>query len=177
MLSFSECEQLLHDLTGDSDNADMMDVDSWDDIEDDCLPPGDEAFLQSHAGGEAILHEILDGMTPRSDFPTQIIVVILNCKIPRHRRTGDLQTCKDHTQQHINAWRSQPSFLTDAYPSWKHKDPLGAGNHDELDASALDTWSILTVSFTGQYFALGYYLHTLTQCRAQASPIHTFCDC
>jgi hypothetical protein len=64
VLSFSEREQLLRDFTGDSDDAEMMDVDSWDDIEDDCLPPRDEAFLQSHAGREAILHEILGGMTP-----------------------------------------------------------------------------------------------------------------
>jgi hypothetical protein len=50
----------------------MMDLDHWSDIDEDHpenLPPGDEAFLQSHAGGEAILHEILDGMTPRFDFP------------------------------------------------------------------------------------------------------------
>ena len=47
----------------------MMDVDSWDDIDDHLPPgPGDEAFLQSYAGGEAILHQILEGMTPRFAF-------------------------------------------------------------------------------------------------------------
>jgi hypothetical protein len=27
------------------------------------LPPGEEAFLQSHAGGEAILQAVMDGIT------------------------------------------------------------------------------------------------------------------
>lgn len=27
------------------------------------LPPGEEAFLQSHAGGEAMLQEVMDGVT------------------------------------------------------------------------------------------------------------------
>lgn len=51
---------------------DMVDLTGWYDLEDDgltTLPPGEEAFLQSHAGGEAVLHEILDGMTSRFDFP------------------------------------------------------------------------------------------------------------
>jgi hypothetical protein len=51
-----------------------LDLDHWYDIDEDGLenpPPGDEAFLQSHAGGEAILHQILDGMTPRLvSFPS-----------------------------------------------------------------------------------------------------------
>jgi hypothetical protein len=43
----------------------MIDLDSNIDNEDHPSnpPPGDEAFLQSHAGGEAILHELLDGMS------------------------------------------------------------------------------------------------------------------
>jgi hypothetical protein len=50
-----------------SNDPEMMDVNGWDDIDKPGLlnmPPGDEAFLQSHAGGEAILHEILIGMAP-----------------------------------------------------------------------------------------------------------------
>jgi hypothetical protein len=40
--------------------------DDWEDEERAGLltfPPGEEGFLQSHAGGEAVLHDILDGMT------------------------------------------------------------------------------------------------------------------
>jgi hypothetical protein len=64
-LSVSECEELLHSP---DDDVEMVDISDWYDVDEDCPgkpPPGDEAFLQSHAGGEAILHEILDGMTPR----------------------------------------------------------------------------------------------------------------
>jgi hypothetical protein len=53
----------------------MMDLDDWDDIaEPDHMPPGDEAFLQIHAGREAILHAILIGMTPRFGLSTQLSI-------------------------------------------------------------------------------------------------------
>ena len=70
-LSFSEREELLNlNLTGNLDSNNLMEVDDWEDMEDPEFrpPPGDEGFLQSHAGGEAILHEILDGMTPKYNF-------------------------------------------------------------------------------------------------------------
>jgi hypothetical protein len=28
------------------------------------FPPGEEAILQSHAGGEAIMHQLMEGMRP-----------------------------------------------------------------------------------------------------------------
>jgi hypothetical protein len=38
----------------------------WEDIVQDGLrqlPPGEEGFLQSHAGGEAVLQAVMDGIT------------------------------------------------------------------------------------------------------------------
>jgi hypothetical protein len=75
-----------------SNDTGMMDVDDWDDIDEPGLlnmPPGDEAFLQSHASGEAILHEILIGMTPGFAFS---IEAINSCSAEpsRTRETGDL---------------------------------------------------------------------------------------
>jgi len=38
----------------------------WDDDEEiamHTLPPGEEAFFRSHAGGETVLEEIMEGMT------------------------------------------------------------------------------------------------------------------
>ena len=38
----------------------------WDDEEETAmqtLPPGEEGFFRSHAGGEAALQEIMEGMT------------------------------------------------------------------------------------------------------------------
>lgn len=54
-----------HDQEGDV----MMDVGDDSDWEDEVqyglhhLPPGEEAFLQSHAGGEAVLQAVMDGIT------------------------------------------------------------------------------------------------------------------
>lgn len=46
---------------------DYVDNDSdWEDEVQDglCqLPPGEEGFLQSHAGGEAVLQAVMDGIT------------------------------------------------------------------------------------------------------------------
>jgi hypothetical protein len=41
------------------------DSDWEDEVEDGLrqLPPGEEGFLQSHAGGEAVLQAIMDGIT------------------------------------------------------------------------------------------------------------------
>ena len=47
----------------------MMDVGDDSDWEDEVqyglhhLPPGEEGFLQSHAGGEAVLQAVMDGIT------------------------------------------------------------------------------------------------------------------
>jgi hypothetical protein len=42
------------------------DDENWDDMADEFLPlpPGEEAILQSHAGGEAIFQEMIAGMKP-----------------------------------------------------------------------------------------------------------------
>lgn len=47
----------------------MMDVGNDSDWEDEVqdglcqLPPGEEVFLQSHAGGEDVLQAVMDGIT------------------------------------------------------------------------------------------------------------------
>ena len=45
----------------------IMDNDSdWEDEVEDGLrrfPPGEEGFLQSHAGGEAVLQAVMEGIT------------------------------------------------------------------------------------------------------------------
>ena len=77
-LSFTQRQQILFsDLLKPQELDDTQDIsmqvefgrDSEDDWEDEeragllTLPPGEEGFLQSHAGGEAVLHDILNGMT------------------------------------------------------------------------------------------------------------------
>ena len=75
VLSFTQRQQLLftdylHPGATDHDGDVVMGVEDdgndWEDEGLSRLPPGEEAFLQSHAGGEALLQEILEGMTSRS---------------------------------------------------------------------------------------------------------------
>ena len=88
-----------------SNDTEMIDVNDWDDIDEPGLlnmPSRDEVFLQSHASGEAILHEILIEWLQSLPFS---IKAIKSCSAEpfRIRNTGYLQTCKDHTQQHIDS--------------------------------------------------------------------------
>lgn len=75
MLSFTQQQQILFEdlLKQQEPNDSTMQVDgkgdddgNWEDEERAGLsmfPPGEEGFLQSHASGEAILHNILNDMT------------------------------------------------------------------------------------------------------------------
>jgi hypothetical protein len=73
VLSFTQRQNILYeDLLKDNFDQDgdtMMDVGNnsdWEDVVQDGLhqlPPGDEGFLQSHAGGEAVLQAVMDGIT------------------------------------------------------------------------------------------------------------------
>jgi hypothetical protein len=46
--------------------------DGWEDVTSGVgihtFPPGEEAVLQSHAGGEAIYHQLMEGMKPGCVF-------------------------------------------------------------------------------------------------------------
>jgi hypothetical protein len=79
VLSFTQRQQILyadqlitnHDQDGDVTMADagdeyVGDDSDWEDEVQDGLrqlPPGEEGFLQSHAGGEAVLQAVMDGIT------------------------------------------------------------------------------------------------------------------
>ena len=79
VLSFTQRQQILyedllknnHDQDGDVTmvdvgNGDMGNDSDWEDEVQDGLrqlPPGEEGFLQSHAGGEAVLQAVMDGIT------------------------------------------------------------------------------------------------------------------
>jgi hypothetical protein len=79
VLSFTQRQQILFaDMQehGHENAQDVpMEVDCDDDWEDEekagllTFPPGEEGLLQSHAGGEAILHDIFDGMTNSCALP------------------------------------------------------------------------------------------------------------
>lgn len=72
VLSFTQRQAILYTDEQDGDVT-MEDVEEyagndsdWEDEVQDGLrqfPPGEEGFLQSHAGGEAVLQAVMDGIT------------------------------------------------------------------------------------------------------------------
>jgi hypothetical protein len=72
VLSFTQRQLLYQDLLKNNYEQDgdvIMDAGNDSDWEDEVqdglrqLPPGEEGFLQSHAGGEAVLQAVMDGIT------------------------------------------------------------------------------------------------------------------
>jgi hypothetical protein len=71
VLSFTQRQAILYDnrddevAMADADNYAGNDSDWEDEVLDGLhqLPPGEEGFLQSHAGGEAVLQAVMDGIT------------------------------------------------------------------------------------------------------------------
>ncbi|KAF8167514.1 hypothetical protein B0H34DRAFT_669941 [Crassisporium funariophilum] len=109
-------------------NQDMGDDSDWEDEVQDGLrqlPPGEEGFLQSHAGGEAVLQAVMDGIT-----------------LLKHI---DSQTRKDCIQQRVNAWQRQIPHLAKQYLKWKQE---GAPAQETSDMQIGTAWSLETVSFS-----------------------------
>ncbi|KAJ6456851.1 hypothetical protein C8R45DRAFT_1110650 [Mycena sanguinolenta] len=111
-LSFVQREEILN-LSTDSDyempyayseddRHPFEEDDGWEDVPIGTgihtFPPGEEAVLQSHAGGEAIMHQLMEGMRPGR---------------------GDPWTRAYRIQKQVDAWQSQLPLLTDAYLQYK----------------------------------------------------------
>jgi hypothetical protein len=72
VLSFTQRQAMLCGVDQEGDVT-MADADEYagnesdweDEVQDGLrqLPPGEEGFLQSHAGGEAVLQAVMDGIT------------------------------------------------------------------------------------------------------------------
>ncbi|KAF9035756.1 hypothetical protein BJ165DRAFT_1533242 [Panaeolus papilionaceus] len=132
-LSFTQRQQLLfadmvHPNRLDPDGDVIMDTEVVDDDGDEdwvdqglaCYPPGEEGFFQSHAGSEAILHDILNNMTSNK------------CIDPR--------TCKDQIQHQIDGWRQQTPSLATCYLDLKQ-----LGCIPEPSATSTATWEIAAI--------------------------------
>ncbi|KAJ7862680.1 hypothetical protein B0H14DRAFT_3863115 [Mycena olivaceomarginata] len=101
------------------------DDENWDDIADGFLPlpPGEEAILQSHAGGEAIFQEMIAGMKPGRGDP--------------RLRTARIQEVN-------KKWAAQIPQLVDAYLKFKYEGPA------ILDETA--AWPLAVLSFSEHGF-------------------------
>ncbi|PPQ93691.1 hypothetical protein CVT25_001399 [Psilocybe cyanescens] len=85
------------------------------------LPPGEEGFFRSHAGGEVVLQEIMEGMTFSQQY--------------------DSRTRRDHVQNRVDAWKHQTHLLTSQYLDWKR---LGGSPIINKEAS----WNLQVISFS-----------------------------
>ena len=69
VLSFTQRQHIMYENNCEQDGDVVMDAGNDSDWEDEVqdglrqLPPGEEGFLQSHAGGEAVLQAVMDGIT------------------------------------------------------------------------------------------------------------------
>ncbi|KAJ7815528.1 hypothetical protein B0H14DRAFT_2603415 [Mycena olivaceomarginata] len=141
-LSFVQRQEML-DLGTDSDyempyahNEDDWHVlgaedDGWEDAPIGTgihtFPPGEEAILQSHAGGEAVIHQLMEGIKPGR---------------------GDSRTRAHRVQKQVDAWQSQLPLLTDAYLQYKD---VGA-----VEVEGAGQWPLNILSFDEseiQYFS------------------------
>ncbi|KAJ6565152.1 hypothetical protein DFH09DRAFT_1314957 [Mycena vulgaris] len=89
------------DLGGNASDDSEWDSDNEMDVDEsgfNTFPPGEEAFLQSHAGGEAIFQQIWDKA--------------------EHRR-GDPRTRRRRVQKQVDSWTRQMPDLIDAYLALK----------------------------------------------------------
>ncbi|KAJ7150433.1 hypothetical protein C8R43DRAFT_951412 [Mycena crocata] len=103
-------------------------ADGWQDIDSDdedafqALPAGEEGYHHSHAGKEAVFHEIYD-----------------ECKPGR----GDPRRRAKRIQVMVDSWKEQMPILVDTYLQFKMDGPV---NSDEIAGA----WAIKTIGFEGR---------------------------
>ncbi|KAJ6570302.1 hypothetical protein DFH09DRAFT_917277 [Mycena vulgaris] len=127
-LSFTQREELFGHGLYDIDMPDAPDyyaADGWKDADSDeedafqTLPPGEEGLHHSHAGKEAIFHQIFD-----------------KCKPGR----GDSRRCALRVQTMVDVWKEQMPLLVDAYLEFKKNGPINSDNTP-------GAWTIQVISF------------------------------
>ncbi|KAF8156234.1 hypothetical protein K438DRAFT_1621664 [Mycena galopus ATCC 62051] len=94
------------DLGGDASDNSEWDSDNEMDVDESAFntfPPGEEAFLQSHAGGEAIFQRIWE--TAEHGYSIY--------------RRGDPRTRRHRVQKQVDSWTRQMPDLIDAYLALK----------------------------------------------------------
>ncbi|KAJ6485994.1 hypothetical protein C8R45DRAFT_1098732 [Mycena sanguinolenta] len=105
------------------------------------LPPGEEGYWHSHAGREAVFHEIFDKCQPgRGD--------------PRRRAL--------HVQTAVNAWKEQIPYLVDAYLKLKSGSAL---NSDGLPGG----WALEVIGL--DEYGYQYFVHNSTARRTNETLI------
>jgi hypothetical protein len=107
----------------------------------------------SHAGGESILQQVIEGARPGY----VIFLASLPSLLILHRR-GDPRTRSMRVQKQVDSWNEQMPLLVDAYLQYKNVGRISA------DTRAL-IWPLTVVGFEGTYprdcrlHACAHFLH------------------
>ncbi|TFK59155.1 hypothetical protein BDN72DRAFT_906109 [Pluteus cervinus] len=107
------------------------------------FPPGEEGFLQSHAGGEAIFQKIL-------------MDVDLS-------KRPDVRVRTDRLQKDIDSWRTQLPILVPAYLRWKYQGATTAealNNSNNAQDEQVREWQLQTISIEQRVLQKFYHLRS-----------------
>ncbi|KAJ7269476.1 hypothetical protein C8J57DRAFT_1227233 [Mycena rebaudengoi] len=139
-LSFVQREEMLDidmPYAYREDNNLHLGGDDGDDDDWETIGPGEEGSmqLQSHAGGEAIMHQIAERMRPGQILLFTTLHILLK---PAYSR-GDPRTRSYRIQKEIDKWNAQMPWLVDAYLQYKNTGPI------EIEG----TWPLNVLGFEG----------------------------
>jgi hypothetical protein len=123
----------------------FVDIDNDDDADYEDLetaygtfPPGEEALLQSHEGGEAIFQQIFDNL--KYIYLILTFTASTDFSFGFNRRT-DARIRTERVQIAVDKWRSQMPLLVDVYLHYK-----ACGTIQSQDNYS---WPLTVLSFTG----------------------------
>ncbi|KAJ7257566.1 hypothetical protein B0H12DRAFT_1015347 [Mycena haematopus] len=85
------------------------------------FPPGEEAALQSHAGGEAIMHQIMEGIRPG--------------------------TRSFRVQKQVDLWQAQLPLLVDTYLQFRDAETEVAVGEDVGHEAGVGEWPLTCLGF------------------------------
>jgi hypothetical protein len=119
-----------------------MDNDTWDSPTDRASSHiAEETFLQSRAGGEAIFHQMLDGLRP--GYVAFLFHPTILCSFIENSR-GDPRVRNSRLQTQIDAWAVQLPLLVDAYLEYRYEGPAPVDKNT--------SWVLEIISLSGKSF-------------------------
>lgn len=108
------------------------------------LPPGEEGFLQSHAGGEVLVHDIMDSISFSYVAFNISLGICIDSVSQLCSKRYDSRTRRDRIQRNVDAWKHQIPLLAVQYLDWKQHGAASA----PVSTSELP-WKVEGILFMG----------------------------
>jgi hypothetical protein len=127
-----------------ADNTSFYD-DGWEDDNKGLreLPPGEEGLYSSHAGQDATVYQIMEGVRPGCVLYVSFLVYFCTLIYLNFRRR-DFRIRDDRVQKVVDSWQRQMPSLVDAYLRYKSE---GAVSSEAVEGG----WEITVTGFDGMY--------------------------